>query len=166
MQSLVAYNVSVLEKIDQLLLQLNDDEMARPSDLLFGSSVGQHCRHILEFYECLLGHVREGSFSYDRRRRNLLIETEVTAARASAVRSISLLQELREDKVMAMESELPGSKDMSSQMTTLKRELAYLADHGVHHLAMIRIALEQELAHVAFPEHLGVAASTRNFRQR
>ena len=166
MQPLVAYNVSVLEKIDQVLLQLSDEEMARPSDLLFGSSVGQHFRHILEFYECLLAHVREGSFSYDRRHRNLLIETEVTAARASAVRSISLLKELREDRVLAMESELPDTPDMSSQMTTLKRELAYLADHGVHHLAMIRIALEQELKHVSFPDHLGVAASTRNFRQR
>ena len=166
MQSLVAYNLSVLEKIDQVLVQLNDEEMARPSELLFGSSIGQHFRHILEFYECLLGHVRDGAFSYDRRRRNLLIETEVTAARASAVRSISLLQELGEDKVMAMESELPGSTYVSSQMTTLKRELAYLADHGVHHLAMIRIALEQELKHVSFPDHLGVAASTRNFRER
>ena len=124
MQPLVAYNVSVLEKIDQVLLQLSDEEMARPSDLLFGSSVGQHFRHILEFYECLLAHVREGSFSYDRRQRNLLIETEVTAARASAVRSISLLKELREDRVLAMESELPDTPDMSSQMTTLKRELA------------------------------------------
>ena len=165
MNALVAYNSSVLEKIDRLVVQLSNEELMRKHDLLFGSSIGQHVRHILEFYECLLARVNEGVFSYDLRPRNMLIETEVAAARASAVRSISLLQALKMDQELTMESELPGD-ERSRQMTTLKRELAYLADHGVHHLAMIRIALEQGLPHVQFPEHLGVAASTRNFQQR
>lgn len=164
MHDLIAYNTSVLEKVDTLLHQLTDAELAKPSKLLFGSSVGQHFRHILEFYTCLLTTVDEPSFSYDRRQRDLLIETEVISARASAVRSMSLLNTLGDDRELRMESELPGMPNYSVQRTTLKRELAYLADHGVHHLAMVRIALEQELPHVTFPEHLGVAASTRNHR--
>jgi uncharacterized damage-inducible protein DinB len=165
MNALVAYNSAVLEKIDHVIVQLSNDELMRKHELLFGSSIGQHIRHILEFYECLLGRANEGVFSYDLRPRNMLIETEVAAARASAVRSIGLLHRLVTDKELTMESELPGD-GVSRQKTTLKRELAYLADHGVHHLAMIRIALEQGLPHVQFPEHLGVAASTRNFQQR
>lgn len=166
MQELVAYNTSILERIDELLHQLTDDELKRPSKLLFGSSVGQHFRHILEFYTCLLTELDDHTFSYDRRQRNLLIETEVIAARASAVRSISLLSGLARDRDLVMESELPGMRDRCLQRTTLKRELAYLADHGVHHLAMVRIALEQELPQITFPEHLGVAASTRNHQAR
>lgn len=166
MQDLVAYNTSILEKIDALLHQLTDDELKRPIKLLFGSSIGQHFRHILEFYSCLLTELDGDSFSYDRRQRNLLIETEVIAARASAVRNISLLSGLPRDRELVMESELPGLSDLCVQRTTLKRELAYLADHGVHHLAMVRIALEQELPQIIFPEHLGVAASTRNHRAR
>ncbi len=166
MQDIVAYNNSILEKIDALLQQLTDEELKCPSRLLFGSSIGQHFRHILEFYTCLLTELNENTFSYDRRQRNLLIETEVIAARASAVHSIGLLSGLTGDRDLVMESELPGLPDPCVQRTTLKRELAYLADHGVHHLAMVRIALEQELSHITFPEHLGVAASTRNHRVR
>ena len=165
MNALVAYNCSVLEKIDRVIVQLSNEELMLKHELLFGSSIGQHIRHILEFYECLLARISEGVFSYDLRPRNMVIETEVAAARASAVRSIGLLQDLKADKELAMESELPG-EGISRQTTTLKRELAYLADHGVHHLAMIRIALEQKLPHVQFPEHLGVAASTRNHQRR
>lgn len=166
MQDLVAYNTSILEKIDALLHQLTDAELGRPSKLLFGSSIGQHFRHVLEFYSCLLTELNAESFSYDRRQRNLLIGTEVIAARASTLRSISVLNTLTRDRELVMESELPGLPEPCVQRTTLKRELAYLADHGVHHLAMVRIALEQELAHITFPEHLGVAASTRNHQAR
>lgn len=166
MQDLVAYNTSILEKIDALLHQFVDDELKRPSKLLFGSSIGQHVRHILEFYTCLLTELNERSFSYDRRQRDLLIETEVIAARASTVRSMSLLSRITGDRDLVMESELPDMTGHCVQRTTLKRELAYLADHGVHHLAMVRIALEQELPHITFPEHLGVAASTRNHQAR
>lgn len=166
MQQLIAYNIAILEQLDTLLRQIRNEELARPSKLLFGSSIGQHFRHILEFYGCLLIADQGTCFSYDRRQRNPLIETEVVAARASAVRSIGLLQELPRDRDLLMESELPGTGDRVMQRTTLMRELVYLADHSVHHLAMVRIALEQELPHVVFPQHLGVAASTRNHQAR
>lgn len=166
MKDLIAYNVSVLGKIDRILHQLTDEELARPIALLFGSSVGGHFRHILEFYEELLSNRSTGTFSYDQRKRNLLIATEVIAARASAARSISLLNDVDSDATLSMESELPDTVRSSTQGTTLKRELAYLADHGVHHLAMVRIALEQHLPNVDLPTHLGVAASTRNHHAR
>ncbi|MBK8497236.1 MAG: hypothetical protein IPL52_00105 [Flavobacteriales bacterium] len=77
-----------------------------------------------------------------------------------------MLHDLRHDRELVMESELPGLDGTIVHRTTLKRELAYLADHSVHHLAMVRIALEQELPLVRFPGHLGVAASTRNHQAR
>lgn len=166
MQQLIAYNTTILQQLDRLLHQLRDVELCKPCPLLFGSSIGQHFRHILEFYGCLLAAEEGTCFSYDRRQRNPLIETEVIAARASAVRSIGLLRELRVDRELMMESELPGTGDRTALRTTLLRELVYLADHSVHHLAMVRIALEHELPHVVFPEHLGVAASTRNHKAR
>lgn len=166
MQDLVDYNASILERIDDLLAQLSNDEFRRPSPLLFGSSIGQHFRHILEFYGCLLGRTESDRFSYDRRTRDLRLESEVDAARASCADNLARLAPIAQDHSLEMESALPDSPIWSVQGTTLKRELAYLADHGVHHLAMIRIALQREMPHVLFPEHLGVAASTRNHRGR
>ena len=83
MQDIVAYNNSILEKIDALLQQLTDEELKCPSRLLFGSSIGQHFRHLFEFYPCLLTELNEHPFSYPRRHRHLLIETEVLDVRAS-----------------------------------------------------------------------------------
>lgn len=166
MQALISYNIEVLEKVDDLLEQLTADEFTDEQGLLFGSSIGQHIRHILEFYECLLGNLEEGAFSYDHRKRDLLLETQLTEARGSVKRSVNMLSILDRDKDLRMESELPGEACHSVQSTTLKRELAYLADHGVHHLAMVRVALEQTMPHITFPEQLGVAASTRNHRAR
>jgi uncharacterized damage-inducible protein DinB len=164
MQPLISYNIDVLEKVDVILEQLTADEFTEKQVLLFGSSIGQHIRHILEFYECLLGNLDKGYFSYDHRKRDLLLETQLVEARGSVKRSVNMLSMLDLDKDLRMESELPGEACHSMQSTTLKRELAYLADHGVHHLAMVRIALEQTLPHITFPEQLGVAASTRNHR--
>ena len=51
MQALIVYNIEVLEKVDVILGQLSADEFTNEQPLLFGSSIGQHVRHILEFYE-------------------------------------------------------------------------------------------------------------------
>lgn len=166
MQRTIEYNTGILHHIDELLCQLTDAELAQPRALLFGSSIGGHLRHILEFYTCLLGRGRADHFSYDRRQRDPMIEREVIAARACIARSIGLLADTRGDMELLLLSELPGSTEEHIQRTTLARELTYLADHGVHHLAMVRIALDQELPHVRYPEELGVAASTRNHHAR
>ena len=166
MNDLVPYNVSVLGKMDDILHQLTDVELSEPLPVLFNSSIGGHLRHVLEFYEEMLVNCSTGTFSYDRRKRNPLISAEVIAARACVARNISLLNELSEDAELTVVSELPDTDRTSAQRTTLMRELAYLADHGVHHLAMVRIALQQRFPHVTLPEHLGVAASTRNLRAR
>ncbi|MBK8225768.1 MAG: hypothetical protein IPK70_01170 [Flavobacteriales bacterium] len=162
MRLILAYNQELLERIDALLLQLSDDDLAAPRAILFGSSIGGHFRHILEFYTCLLTRDDEHRFSYDRRRRDPVIEESVIAARACASLCNGLLADEISDRELIMASSLPGDEVLTEQRTTLARELAYLADHSVHHLAMVRIALEQELPHVQFPGHLGVAASTRN----
>ncbi len=165
MKTLVDHNIAVLAQVDGILEQLDNEELMRGHAVLFGSSIGQHLRHILEFYQCLLAAVHTGTFSYDRRRRDLSIETEVAAARASVAWSTRELVQLRLDQPLRMDADLPDIPLGTGAATTLKRELLYLADHGVHHLAMVRIALEQALPHVSIPGQLGVAVSTQNHRQ-
>ena len=166
MRLILAYNQELLERIDALLLQLSDDDLSASRAILFGSSLGVHVPHILEFYTCLLAREDEHRFSYDHRRRDPLIGESVIAAHACAARCKGLLADEISDRELYMASALPGGEALTEQRTTLARELTYLADHSVHHLAMVRIALEQELPRVHFPEHLGVAASTRNHQAR
>jgi uncharacterized damage-inducible protein DinB len=164
MKDLVEHNLCVLEQVEALLRELTDVEHASPRPLLFGSSIGQHIRHVLEFYDCFVSSFASGAVSYDRRRRDLAIETSVSVATASARNSAVKLRSISCDGALTLCSDLPGMPLASTQDTTVKRELVYLADHSVHHLAMVRIALEQYLPHVVFPSTLGIAVSTRNHR--
>ena len=166
MERTKAYNAALLLQTEELLAQLSDDDLAAPRGLLFGSSIGQHLRHIIEYYGLLLSQHPPGVTNYDKRQRDRRIETDVAHARDSIGRCVGLMSMLRADGPLVLESELPGDDAAVRQNTSLLRELTYVADHCVHHLAMVRIIVEQDLPHVCFPEELGVAAATRNHRAR
>lgn len=57
-----------------IIHQLSDAEFIEKLELLNGSSIGQHVRHILEFYICLSDGIKTGEVDYDKRVRNLSIE--------------------------------------------------------------------------------------------
>ncbi len=65
-----------LNEIKRVLLQLNKEQYSYPSKTLFGATIGQHIRHILEFYQSALNGLDSKIVNYDNRKRNLLIETD------------------------------------------------------------------------------------------
>lgn len=158
------YNVALLLQLDELLRQFDDPELTAPRGLIFHASIGQHVRHILEYHALLLMQHGTGRINYDLRKRDRRIETEVEHARNTIEHCIAELHGLSDDRELLLETELPEGGGTVSQSTSLLRELTYVADHCVHHLAMVRVVVQQELPLVAFPEELGVAAATRNHR--
>ncbi len=166
MEGTKEYNAALLDQLDDLLGQLDDQDLAAPRSLIFGASIGQHVRHILEYYALLLTQCSMGRINYDLRERDRRIETEVDHARGAVVRCLDQLLGISGDRTLSLESELPEGGATVSQSSSLLRELTYVADHCVHHLAMVRIVVQQELPFVAFPDGLGVAAATRNHRAR
>lgn len=166
MQRTIDYNLALLRQADHLLSQLDDGELSRERPLLFRATIGQHIRHVVEYYQCLLAQRSSGVLNYDRRTRDTRLEQQVGEARMAVDRCSAQLLAITEDMPLTLEGDLPGSEASMPQPTSLARELTYVADHCVHHLAMVRIVLEQELQHVTRPEELGVAAATRNHRDR
>ncbi len=166
MERTLTYNTALLQQADELLAQLTDQDLSATRGLLFGGTIGQHVRHILEYYRQLLKEEASGRINYDRRVREPGIERQVDHARAALQDCLARLRALTADRPLILESELPLEERTVSQRTSLLRELTYAADHCVHHLAMVRIVVEHELPGVAFPAELGVAAATRNHRAR
>jgi uncharacterized damage-inducible protein DinB len=162
MHRTIAYNLALLRQTDQLLEQLNDEALAGPRELLFGSSIGGHLRHVLEYYQCLLHQAPHGSVCYDRRQRDPLMERHVHHARSAVEACIAALDLIRTDQPLTLTTELPDGLGVAENSTSLLRELTYVADHCVHHLAMVRIVLQQQLPQVQYSAALGVAAATRN----
>jgi len=135
--------------------------------ILSGSTIGQHTRHIIEFYNCLLEQSLESVepvINYANRKRDHRIESEPDYA-LSYVDSISeKLNELVSDKKCLLNCAEHGQADLMIN-STIGRELIYNIEHTIHHLAIVKIALRSTMPDIVLPEHFGVAPSTIRHRQ-
>ena len=150
------------EQLHHLLCQFTDDQLRKPLDVLNGSSIGMHIRHILEFYLCLFDSLAEKDLNYDLRKRNKDMETQT----ASCTECLSYLQNqldaYQQDFSMRLYADysLSESEDPVSVETTYFRELLYNVEHTVHHLAIIKIGMQALEGNFRTGADFGVAAST------
>ncbi len=73
-----------LLQIKDLLQVIKTEHFTKKAEVLSGSSVGQHIRHILEFYLLLVSGSFSGTVSYDKRQRDKRIEQDQQFAIALA----------------------------------------------------------------------------------
>ncbi len=140
-----------------------------PLELLFGASIGQHTRHFVEFYQCLLDQTMgEGRVvNYALRARDLRIEEEPVFAADRIGQISSRLLQL--DENFDCELVCDEHVDEASGMTVpsnLERELIYNIEHTIHHLAIIKIGLNAVAPQITLPAHFGVAPSTIRHKQK
>lgn len=152
----------IIEQMMELLGMIDIDSYARPLQLFNGSSIGQHFRHIIDFYGCVDRGIAVGRIDYAERQRDHRVETEPDYAQG-------VLQQLNEklskvDEFSQVEVVADFSADLNSSRpvvsSTSGRELMYAYDHAVHHLAMIKIGLKVACPEVSINKNLGVAPST------
>jgi hypothetical protein len=138
-----------------------------PLELLSGSTIGQHTRHIIEFYNCLLTQNLTGEIpviNYARRVRDIRIETEPDYALHCVSQICDQIQEVDLGKKCYLNCEEHGQKNLQVA-STIERELIYNIEHTIHHLAIVKIALKATTPSIDLPEHFGVAPSTIHHRQ-
>lgn len=166
--SLIHHNVKKLEEINILLEKLPEELFIRPKEVLSGSSIGQHFRHILEFYICLIKGLDTGIISYDSRERNIEIETDKNTASKIIMEIIYFFNSVQCNRNLifsASYSSISGEPNTEIS-TTLYREFAYALDHTIHHLAIVKIALSEEKETAIISKNLGVAPSTIRYRDQ
>jgi uncharacterized damage-inducible protein DinB len=156
-------NQLILAQLSDLLHALSHEAYTHPLGLLHHSSVGQHIRHTLEFYQCLFEQAPLGFVDYDVRNRDLRLETDLNFSIAFVEQLTQQFNQTAEDKVLSIEV-LIGSQSQRIQ-TTLMRELLYMTEHAVHHFAIIKIALNEAFPTIQLPAHFGVAFSTIKYRE-
>ena len=161
---MIQHNIKKLEEIKGLLGQFPSKLYSAPKELLSQSSIGQHFRHVLEFYICLEKGACIGTVCYDDRERDILIENSEDYAVGIIDRLVVYLKGVKHDKALALHANYSeGEEEMTVVQTSLFRELAYALDHTVHHLAIVKIALKEE--GVELDSNFGVASSTLRFRK-
>ena len=69
-----------IEELTGVLSKLPQEDYTRPCAALSDSTIGQHVRHIIELFQCLLNQYDGGVINYDLRERNQAIENGVEFA--------------------------------------------------------------------------------------
>ncbi|MFN0215238.1 MAG: DinB family protein [Saprospiraceae bacterium] len=152
-----------------LLVNLNADVYTRPLPLFKGSTIGQHFRHILECYTCLLDGITSSRINYGSRKRNQALSENPKAALAVLdyiAHTVKPLEEHQELQVASEFSvEILSNSSKPEYASSLGRELQFAFDHAVHHLAMIRMGLEVYFPEIPLDDDLGIAPSTLKYRK-
>ncbi len=153
-----------INQVTDLLNQIEPHEYSRPLPEFDGSSLGQHFRHILEFFICLERGVPTGVVDYASRERNLLFEDAPKVALAAIVSFAETMKTLEPATQVALKAEF-GGNERPSYLSTVGRELAFVYDHAIHHLAIIKIGLRCHFPHIQIDRNLGVSPSTIKARK-
>jgi hypothetical protein len=155
----------IIQQIIDVTNQLHHEEFMQVLPLLSGNTYGKHVRHIIEFYNCLLQGYDNGIVDYDSREHNPLIENNKSMAideLNGILKSISNLI----DKPMTLNVDYKGNGSGQHIATSFHRELAYNLEHAIHHMAIMKIAIENSFQKIRLPENFGVAYSTIRYQQQ
>ena len=164
MDRLICANLHYLRQAQALLDRLDDLCFAEPAKCFYQSSIGGHLRHCLEHYQSFLDGMESGRIDYDARERDVILETQIAAAREKVDEIIAALETLASrDLSQTLEVKMDcGGDEIPWQASVAGRELQFLVSHTVHHFAMIGGICH---AHgVEVDDGFGVAPSTLRHR--
>lgn len=128
---------------------------------VYESSIGEHCRHIVEHYLCFLAGIPDERIDYDARQRDLRISSDLDFAKAEFERVCSELDEIGSENV-SLSIKMAGTNGTEEgspwSRSTIKRELQYLQAHTIHHYALISMIMR--IQGIETDRELGIAPST------
>lgn len=153
-----------INQVTDLLSQIAPHEYRQPLPEFDGSTLGQHFRHILEFFICLEKGIPSGIVDYAARERNLLFEDAPGVALAAMDSFAKVLEGLSSSTEVAFKAEF-GGIERPCYPSTVGRELVFVYDHAIHHLAIIKIGLRCRFPHIRVDKDLGVSPSTIKARK-
>jgi hypothetical protein len=159
-------SINVLGQLKEVLMQMkeeNYDQLVPSLD----ATIGEHVRHILEFYICLFDGLDTGKINYDQRKRDKRIETD----KIFAINLIRHLQQKidvqRKNYEALLELKYGDKTDQNIRLkTNYERELAYNIEHTIHHLAIIKQGLKEMCHYITLPENFGIASSTVRYMKQ
>lgn len=157
------FSIQILSQLVEVTQSLSQSQFIRPIALLSGNSISKHLRHVLEFYDIMLKGNEVGVINYDSRKHDTQLENDKKAAIAKMQEMMLMLSKMGNTKPLRMEGCYGDEK--YEIPTNVAREMAYNIEHAVHHMAIIRIALNTEFPEVKVDKNFGVAYSTVKYQE-
>lgn len=153
----------MLIQLEAAISELSDQQLSTPIPLLGNSTIGQHIRHILEFYIELENGYQNGSVNYDGRKRDQELESKCFSA-IHKIRQIRNTIKMENKDLTIIAEYDSGIETIQGIPSNYFRELMYNLEHTVHHMALIRVGISLT-SNISLPEDFGLAASTIKYRK-
>lgn len=154
--------INNLVEINDLLKGLTQEQYNRQLEILSNASIGQHVRHILEFYQCLFKGEQSKEVNYDSRQRDLKLESDVHFASKTIDDIINALLDIKADFAVTFVADYSTVEDQKPTLiqSSFYRELAYNLEHSIHHQALIKVAITEMQLTSLVKNTFGYAPST------
>jgi len=148
----------------------SDSQLTFQSQMIPNSTIGKHLRHAREHYKLLMDcvssspHPKQLELCYDKRSRDVPMETSLIAAREAFEETKEWLErdapqvDLEEPIILNAVTPFP-----QVLQTTFGRELWFVSLHAIHHWSMVRV-IAHEMG-LQLEETFGVAPSTMAYRE-
>lgn len=160
-------NQDILIRMISLLEALDNQTYAQPLEIFKGSSIGQHFRHILDFYLCLIKGINAGTVDYANRDRNPLAESDVQYTKQAFYEVSEAIEQFTEAQNIKVRGDFSAHDiERPELLSSIGREMMFAYDHAIHHLAMIKIGIDIVMPQLNIDNNIGVAPSTIQYRDR
>jgi len=146
-----------LQLLRSLLKKLDNEQYVQKISFLGNASIGAHTRHIIELLKCVTDGYELGAVDYINRIRDLSLESDHVLAIHEIEQLLLIVN--KPDKQMDLATENTELAFAKTVTTTYFREIVYNAEHAIHHLALIRVAL-RELKLDIVGDNFGMAYAT------
>lgn len=157
---------NVLDQLAAVVYQISEKDFKKPVDTLNNATVGQHIRHTLEFFTCLLDGYINGTVNYDKRNHDKGMERDKAQAMTTLSSIISFIDKVDENYRFKLQVDYGIEADLTCSIeTNFNRELAYNVEHAIHHMALIKIGVQAICPNVEIPANFGVANSTVKYNR-
>ena len=150
-------------QLEEALHLISNEQFSMPCQHLFDATIGQHCRHIIEMFQCLEMGYETGVVNYENRKRERSIETDKEYA-VALMHSISKGLSKPNKNLLLQGAYHITENDIISFDTNYYREIAYNMEHAIHHMALIKVGFA-ELVQINLSEGFGVASSTVKYQK-
>ena len=153
-------------QLSRLLDQIDTKSYNKPLAIFKGATLGQHFRHILDFYSCLSAGFETGLIDYSNRERNAKVEQDKDFAKSRIEAVLEMVCGIEETTSIKVKADFSTSSEVSRPIvhSTVGREIVFAYDHALHHLAIIRMGIQTAFPHLEMAENLGVAPATVKYR--
>jgi len=160
---LTATATGLFRQLRDALHGITAEQYTTKNSLLSNASVGQHVRHIVELFQQMVTGYGTGEINYENRQRNFLIETDISFALAQLDAVAAALSLPNKNLQLTAGYDIDATTSITVA-TNYYREIIYNVEHTIHHMALIRIALEWGF-NITLPADFGVAPSTLKYRK-